>query len=74
MGKQQDIERMLRDIPTHTRYSSKTTGRDVLDSRVLNALAQVPRDAFVPQHLKNLAYSDGPLARARRFPNLSSWP
>lgn len=61
MGKNQDIERMLQDIRAHTRYSYNTTGREALDARVLNAVAQVPRDAFVPQHLKHLAYSDGPL-------------
>lgn len=61
MGKQQDIERMLKDIHAHTRYSRNTTGREALDARVLNAVARVPRDAFVPQHLEHLAYSDGPL-------------
>lgn len=61
MGKQQDIERMLKDIRAHTRYSCSTTEREALDSRVLDAVAQVPRDAFVPQHLKHLAHSDGPL-------------
>jgi protein-L-isoaspartate(D-aspartate) O-methyltransferase len=61
MGKQQDIERMLNDIRAHTRYSYNSTGRETLNARVLNAVAQVPRDAFVPPHLKHLAYSDGPL-------------
>lgn len=61
MGTKQDIERMLKDIRAHTRYSRSTTGREELDPRVLNAVAQVSRDAFVPLHLKHLAYSDGPL-------------
>ena len=61
MGKEQDIAWILRDIRTHTRYSSKSTGRETLDSRVLDALARVPRDEFVPQNLKHQAYSDGPL-------------
>ncbi len=31
---------------------------DVLDDRVLNTLAEVPRDEYVPTQYKNLAYAD----------------
>lgn len=31
---------------------------DVLDERVLNTLKQIPRDAYVPAHYRNLAYAD----------------
>ena len=61
MGTKQDIERMLKDIRAHTRYSQSTTGRGELDPRVLDAVARVPRDEFVPDRLKQLSYSDGPL-------------
>src|SRR5688572_26374971 len=37
---------------------------DVLDPRVLDVLAAVPREAFVPAQHRNLAYSDLPLPLA----------
>ena len=61
MGTQQDTARMLQDIRAHTRSSQSTTGRGALDPRVLDAIARVPRDEFVPDHLKHLSYSDNPL-------------
>lgn len=36
-------------------------GKGMLDARALAALASVPRDAFVPRHLAELAYIDRPL-------------
>lgn len=36
-------------------------GRDITDSRVLSAMAQVPRHRFVPERLASLAYNDYPL-------------
>lgn len=35
--------------------------RNISDDRVLTAMEQVPRHQFVPDHLKNAAYRDGPL-------------
>jgi protein-L-isoaspartate(D-aspartate) O-methyltransferase len=35
--------------------------RGIGDPRVLAAMQRVPRDAFVPDHLKAYAYDDGPL-------------
>ncbi len=35
--------------------------RDISDPLVLEAMASVPRHEFVPDHLKRLAYQDGPL-------------
>ena len=35
--------------------------RGVRDRRVLDAMGQVPREAFVPDHLRDVAYDDGPL-------------
>jgi protein-L-isoaspartate(D-aspartate) O-methyltransferase len=52
---------MLEDIRAHTRFSRDTTGRAELDPRVLDAVARVPRERFVPAHLRHLACSDGPL-------------
>ncbi|MFP3854238.1 MAG: protein-L-isoaspartate(D-aspartate) O-methyltransferase [Anaerolineales bacterium] len=36
-------------------------GRNITDERVLEAMEKVPRHEFVPNHLKNSAYTDGPL-------------
>ena len=35
--------------------------RDITDTATLNAMMSVPRHQFVPDHLKKLAYEDGPL-------------
>jgi len=35
--------------------------RGIVDTRVLEAMRQVPREAFVPKNLRHLAYDDGPL-------------
>ncbi|MEE8350053.1 MAG: protein-L-isoaspartate(D-aspartate) O-methyltransferase, partial [Acidobacteriota bacterium] len=35
--------------------------RNIRDSRVLAAFRRVPRHEFVPDHLRDQAYSDGPL-------------
>jgi protein-L-isoaspartate(D-aspartate) O-methyltransferase len=61
MATEKDIQGMLADIRAHTRYSKVATHRDELDERVLHALTRVPRELFVPEHLRHLAYSDGPL-------------
>ncbi len=36
-------------------------GRGISDARVLAAMASVPREHFVPQDLRHLAYADQPL-------------
>lgn len=36
--------------------------RGILDQRVLDAMGRVPREIFVPEHLAELAYEDGPLS------------
>jgi protein-L-isoaspartate(D-aspartate) O-methyltransferase len=36
--------------------------RGIRDERVLDAMARVPREAFVPEHLRDEAYSDAALA------------
>lgn len=36
-------------------------GRDITDTRVLDAMGKVPRHRFVPDHLVPLAYNDHPL-------------
>ncbi|HET7207455.1 MAG TPA: protein-L-isoaspartate(D-aspartate) O-methyltransferase [Terriglobales bacterium] len=41
--------------------ASQLRGRDIRDERVLDAMARVPRDAFVPVELRSEAYEDRPL-------------
>jgi len=36
-------------------------GRGITDHRVLRAIGKVPRHLFVPEHLRQQAYADGPL-------------
>ena len=35
--------------------------RGITDKRLLDAFRDVPREAFVPDHLREFAYEDGPL-------------
>lgn len=45
----------------NTMVRHQIAGRGVRDKRVLEAMARVPREAFVPDHLANEAYEDHPL-------------
>ena len=54
-------QRMLMEIAVKTIYVSARLGKAALDRRVLNALAEVPRHAFVPLALQPYAYADTPL-------------
>src|ERR687898_2707330 len=40
---------------------AQIAARGVLDTRVLQAMRTVPREAFVPEELAEFAYEDGPL-------------
>ena len=55
------IERMLRDIEDEVRYTRSLIGRDALDPRVMAAMAEVPREEFVPGFEQAYAYANGPL-------------
>lgn len=41
--------------------ASQLAGRDIRDARVLAAMGDVPREAFVPPEWASAAYQDGPL-------------
>ncbi len=56
-----DTERLLADIAEETRQTRFLTGIGELDGRVMEAMAAVPRHAFVPQELHSRAYDNGPL-------------
>jgi protein-L-isoaspartate(D-aspartate) O-methyltransferase len=55
------LQRMLDDISDEVALTSHIIGKSALDARVMSAMAQVPRDAFVPKALRHAAYFDGPL-------------
>jgi protein-L-isoaspartate(D-aspartate) O-methyltransferase len=54
-------DRLLRDIATEVYYTRDLIGRDALDPRVMAAMAEVPRDVFVPPDERPYAYANGPL-------------
>jgi len=56
-----ETERLLRDIVTEVHYTRDLIGRDALDPRVMAAMAEVPRAAFVPAEGRQYAYANGPL-------------
>lgn len=55
------MEGMLQDIAWEAAQCRSWTGRDSLDARVLEAIKQVPRHAFVPSHDADYAYHNGPI-------------
>jgi len=56
-----DIKRMLADIESEVHFTRSYIGKDALDKRVMAAMARVPRDAFVPEKMKRLAFNNSPL-------------
>ena len=52
---------MIRVIAVHARHAEAALGRRHIAPAVLEAMAAVPRHAFVPEYLANLAYADRPL-------------
>lgn len=60
--KRNKIKRMLSTIVSETRATSRFTGREELNPKVLAAMEAVPREKFVPLDLKYFAYENGPLS------------
>ena len=54
-------QRMLIEIAEQTIYASAQLGKAALDRRVMDAMAKVPRHAFVPFELQAFAYANTPL-------------
>ncbi|WP_225911556.1 protein-L-isoaspartate(D-aspartate) O-methyltransferase [Desulfuromonas versatilis] len=52
---------MLATIEAETRLTSRQTGRSALRERVMEALAKVPREEFVPGPMRPFAYADNAL-------------
>lgn len=55
------IARLIDEIKEEYRFTAGFTGRMRPDSRVVDAMIQVPRHEFVPDHEKYLAYENYPL-------------
>jgi protein-L-isoaspartate(D-aspartate) O-methyltransferase len=55
------MQRLLEEIRVDVRDTAYLTGRIELDVRVMEAFAQVPRHAFVPEALRDRAYDNHPL-------------
>lgn len=58
-----DAERaaMLRDIVEEVAYTRSEIGKDAFDARVMDAMAAVPREVFVPESHRLLAFANGPV-------------
>lgn len=52
---------MIGDIEAEVRFTQHLIGRAALDPRVMQAMAAVPRERFVPDNLRMLAFENGPL-------------
>ncbi len=52
---------MLRDIETEVEYTRKWIGKNALDRRVMEAMAEVPRHEFIPGTARGYAYANGPV-------------
>ena len=62
MSGMRDRQRMIDDIESEVAFTRSMTGLDHLDPRVMSAMREVPRDAFVPPELKYFAFDNGPLS------------
>lgn len=58
---QQRVNALLRSIEADCRDTSRYTGIQAFKPEVMKAIARVPREEFVPDHLKPWAYENNPL-------------
>lgn len=56
-----NVKRMLNDIATEVKYTRSLTGKDAFSPQVMDAIAQVPRQQFVPENIRKNAFDNGPL-------------
>lgn len=55
------MARLLAEIKADAEYTSSFTGKKHFDPKVMQALADVPREEFVPPNLRHAAYDNTPL-------------
>jgi len=61
LSRESGMRMMLADIRAEVSYTRSMIGRNELDKKVMQAMAAVPRDEFVPGNLKRAAFDNGPL-------------
>lgn len=61
MASKDEVKQMLRTIERECLYTSGLTGIKQFQKRVMEAMAEVLREKFVPDHMKPFAYENGPL-------------
>ena len=55
------IERMIEDIKREALYTRSYTGKSAFTPEVMDAMANVPREEFVPDSSRAYAFDNGPL-------------
>ncbi len=61
MAHRAEVDKMLRTIQTECSYTSGSTGIKKISQPVMEAMAEVPRDEFVPDNMKPYAFDNRPL-------------
>ncbi|MFN3595449.1 MAG: protein-L-isoaspartate(D-aspartate) O-methyltransferase [Thiobacillaceae bacterium] len=56
-----DLESMLQDIRWEVEVTRRYIGKDDLSPRVMQAMREVPRERFVPEEMRSLAFRNGPV-------------
>ena len=56
-----DREAMLQDILWEVEVTRRYIGKDALDARVMRVMAEVPRERFVPEEMRSMAFRNGPV-------------
>jgi protein-L-isoaspartate(D-aspartate) O-methyltransferase len=62
MLREKGLRHMLAGIESEVTLTHSLIGKKALDERVMYAMGKVPRDEFVPGHLKPMAFENGPLS------------
>ncbi|MGH8552543.1 MAG: protein-L-isoaspartate O-methyltransferase family protein, partial [Methylococcales bacterium] len=57
-----DIDQLIHEIEKDAEWTHNWTGRSRLYEAVIAAIREVPRDQFVPDSARHLAYHNGPLS------------
>ncbi len=60
-SRERKIQSMLKAIADDAAYTASLTGRPRFSNPVMEAMREVPRDAFVPENMKSHAFENRPL-------------
>ncbi len=61
MARENEVREMLRTIDRECTFTSDQTGIKKFQPQIMTAMAEVPREDFVPAAMKPSAYANGPL-------------